>query len=300
MRARFLSLLLLLALLLTACAQTIPPASAPGSVPGVSPVTEQTGAYITLDSIPAYAGEPYVELYGNQPEFAENLFTTESSEYYVELDQLGRCGACFANIGRDLMPTEARGSISTVHPSGWSQAEYDFVDGGVLYNRCHLIAFQLTGENANDHNLITGTRYLNVTGMLPFEEAVGDYIRDTGNHVLYRVTPIFAGSDLVARGVQMEAISVEDRGAGICFNVYCYNVQPGVVIDYATGESRPEEKAAVSGEAEHFILNTSSGKFHRPDCSGAGTISQKNRQDYVGSRDELLRDGYAPCGNCKP
>ena len=192
---------------------------------------------ISLEEIPAYDGTPYVEINGNVPEFEESDFTAASFETYGELDYLGRCGVAWANIGQDLMPTEKRESISSVKPSGWVQAQYDFVDGKSLYNRCHLIGFQLTGENANERNLITGTRYLNVEGMLPFENMVADYIKETGNHVLYRVTPIFDGADLVAQGVQMEAESVEDGGEGICYNVFCYNVQPGVTIDYATGES---------------------------------------------------------------
>ena len=198
----------------------------------------EAGGAVSLADIPAYTDTPYVELNGNEPDFDQADFTTESFETYGELDSLGRCTAAYANIGRDLMPTEKRGDISSVHPSGWVQAQYDFVDGKSLYNRCHLIGYQLTGENANERNLITGTRYLNVEGMLPFENLVADYIKETGNHVLYRVSPVFDGDDLVAEGVQMEAESVEDSGEGVCYNVFCYNVQPGVEIDYATGESR--------------------------------------------------------------
>ena len=198
----------------------------------------EAGGAISLADIPAYTDTPYVELNGNEPDFDQADFTTESFETYGELDSLGRCTAAYANIGRDLMPTEKRGDISSVHPSGWVQAQYDFVDGKSLYNRCHLIGYQLTGENANERNLITGTRYLNVEGMLPFENLVADYIKETGNHVLYRVSPVFDGDNLVAEGVQMEAESVEDGGEGVCYNVFCYNVQPGVEIDYATGESR--------------------------------------------------------------
>mgnify|MGYP002518659508 FL=1 len=198
----------------------------------------EAGSSVSLADIPAYTDTPYVELNGNEPDFDQADFTTESFETYGELDSLGRCTAAYANIGRDLMPTEKRGDISSVHPSGWVQAQYDFVDGKSLYNRCHLIGYQLTGENANERNLITGTRYLNVEGMLPFENLVADYIKETGNHVLYRVSPVFDGDDLVAEGVQMEAESVEDGGEGVCYNVFCYNVQPGVEIDYATGESR--------------------------------------------------------------
>ena len=163
--------------------------------------------------------------------------TTSSFERYAPLDSLGRCGVAYANIGKDIMPTEERGSIGMVKPSGWHSIRYENVDGKYLYNRCHLIGYQLSAENANTSNLITGTRYLNIQGMLPFENMVADYIRETGNHVLYRVTPIYEGDNLVASGVLMEAYSVEDEGDGICFNVYCYNVQPGIVIDYATGAS---------------------------------------------------------------
>ena len=189
------------------------------------------------------------------------------------------------------MPTEDRESISSVRPTGWVQAEYDFVEGGSLYNRCHLIGFQLTGENANEENLITGTRYMNVEGMLPFENMVADYIKETGNHVLYRAIPIFEGENLVASGVVMEAFSVEDEGEGVCFHVYVYNVQPGVEIDYATGESWETGDSAFSAlesQAEEqetdYVLNTSSKKFHRPDCSSVDSMSEKNRQEYHGTR----------------
>ena len=196
-----------------------------------------SGRVISLENIPAYSGEAYVAINGNQPFFTEEDMTSSSYETYSPLDGLGRCGVAEACVGQDLMPTEERGSISSVKPTGWQVAKYDFVDGKYLYNRCHLIGYQLTAENANKQNLITGTRYLNVTGMLPFENMVADYIHETGNHVLYRVTPLFDGTDLVAQGVLMEALSVEDGGEGICFNVYCYNVQPGVTIDYATGDN---------------------------------------------------------------
>lgn len=195
---------------------------------------------VSLAEVPAFSGEPYVVIGDNVPLFDQEDLTTTSYEYYSELDSLGRCGYTMACIGKDLMPTGDRESISQVKPTGWVQKQYDFVDGKSLYNRCHLIGFQLTGENANERNLITGTRYMNVDGMLPFENMVADYIKETGNHVLYRVTPIFEGDELVARGVQMEAYSVEDGGEGICFHVYVYNNQPGVTIDYATGQSRQE------------------------------------------------------------
>ena len=193
---------------------------------------------VSVSEVPAYADSPYVVINDNVPMFDEEDMTTKAYEYYSSLDSLERCGYTMACIGKELMPTESRESISHVKPTGWVQAKYDFVDGGSLYNRCHLIGFQLTGENANERNLITGTRYMNTEGMLPFENMVADYIKETGNHVLYRVTPIFEKNELVARGVQIEAKSVEDNGEGICFHVYVYNVQPGVIIDYATGTSR--------------------------------------------------------------
>lgn len=270
-----------------------------------------TAAASDLSSIPAYSGKPYVAINGNVPNFSEEDLTTKSFEKYSPLDKLGRCGAAFANVSRDTMPKEDRGSISSVKPSGWVQAKYDCVDGKSLYNRCHLIGFQLTAENANEKNLITGTRYMNVDGMLPFENMVADYVKETGNHVLYRVTPVFKGGNLVVSGVQMEAFSVEDKGEGICFNVYCYNVQPGVEIDYATGKSRlansgaakTESKVCPTGEeyaVKNFVLNKNSKKFHKPDCSGAKDISAKNKENFKGSRNELISKGYEPCGICKP
>ncbi|RHQ36335.1 hypothetical protein DWY84_00750 [Clostridium sp. AF27-2AA] len=198
-----------------------------------------TGAnvYVDLAAIPAYSGEPYAVVNGNIPYFTDSDMTSESFEYYSDLDELGRCGTAYSSVGTDLMPTEKRGSISKVKPSGWQVSKYDFVDGKYLYNRCHLIGYQLTAENANEKNLITGTRYLNVDGMLPFENLVADYVKETENHVLYRVTPVFEGNNLVASGVLMEAESVEDAGDGVEYCVYVYNVQPGVEIDYATGEN---------------------------------------------------------------
>ena len=200
--------------------------------------TESTKVSFNLDSIPEFSNEPYVIINNNKPNFDEKDYLTESFEKYSDLDILGRCGTAYANIGRDIMPTESRGEIGMIKPSGWQYAKYDFVDGKYLYNRCHLIGFQLAGENANDKNLITGTRYLNVNGMLPFENQVAEYVKKKNKHVLYRVTPIFKDKNLVANGVQMEAESVEDRGKSICFNVYVYNNQPGVEIDYKTGKSK--------------------------------------------------------------
>lgn len=260
----------------------------------------------SVQNVPAFSGDPYVVINDNQPEFAQQDLTTDSYEYYSSLDMLGRCGYTMACIGVDLMPTEDRESISEVKPTGWVQAQYDFVDGKSLYNRCHLIGFQLTGENANERNLVTGTRYCNVQGMLPFENLVADYIKETKNHVLYRVTPIFTGDELVCRGIQMEAFSVEDEGDGVCFNVYVYNAQPGVTIDYATGESWAEGQQELpvqtetSGEEQTYILNTSSQKFHREDCSQGQDIKESNRDVYTGSRESLIDQGYEPAGCCQP
>lgn len=289
---RVFPLLLLLALLLAGCQGE--------AAPAVS---------YDLDQVPAYAGEPYVVINDNQPFFGEEEYTTEAFETYSALDGLGRCGTAYACVGEELMPAGERESISSVKPSGWINVEYG---GQYLYNRCHLIGFQLTGENANEENLITGTRYLNVEGMLPFENLVADYVKETGNHVLYRVTPVFSGTELVARGVELEALSVEDGGEGVCFHVYCYNNQPGIAIDYATGESwldgeEPQSSgsdvAASSGQGDteqHYVLNTNSKKFHLPDCSGVENMNPANRQDYTGTRQSLLDQGYSPCGTCKP
>lgn len=253
-------------------------------------------------TVPVFSGEPYVAINGNQPEFAEKEYTVEAYEHYGDLDHLGRCTQVMACVGVELMPTEDRESISSVKPTGWVQEQYDIVDGGSLYNRCHLIGFQLTGENANEQNLITGTRYMNVEGMLPFENMIADYVRYTNNHVLYRVTPIYDGVNLVARGVQLEALSMEDRGDGICFHVYVYNNQPGIEIDYATGESRLSDATTTQVQQDNgvYVLNTNSKKFHLQSCSQAQSISQSNREVYEGDRQALLEQGYVPAGCCDP
>ena len=196
---------------------------------------------VDIKDVPKYRGIPYVEINDNKPSFSDK--DKDRVEEYSKLDKLGRCGPAFANVGKELMPNSPRESIRDVRPSGWHTVKYDdILEDRYLYNRCHLIAFMLAGENANERNLITGTRYFNVEGMLPFEIQVADYVKSTGNHVLYRVRPIFKGNDLVARGVQMEAQSVEDGGEGISFNVYCYNVQPDIRINYKDGSSQPESK----------------------------------------------------------
>ena len=296
-----------------------------------------TASAFNAADVPAYSGKPYTAVNNNEPYFTSANLTTEAFENYSELDALGRCGVAYANVCLETMPTEKRGSISEVKPTGWHSVKYDNVDGKSLYNRCHLIGYQLTAENANQQNLITGTRYLNVDGMLPFENMVADYVKETDNHVLYRVTPIFTGDNLVADGVLMEGYSVEDEGDGICFCVYAYNVQPGITIDYATGnswlssengnsdsssggnsavsqsaadksgtqqaavqtESVKETSAPVSTGTE-YILNTNTKKFHYPSCSSVKQMKASNKKEYTGSRDDLIAQGYDPCKKCNP
>lgn len=252
-----------------------------------------------LESIPEYSGEPYVTIHDNVPFFSEEEFTTDAFETYSELDDLGRCGTAYANICEEIMPTEKRGKIGMIKPSGWHTVKYTGIDGNYLYNRCHLIGYQLSAENANEKNLITGTRYLNVTGMLPFENMVADYVEETGNHVLYRVTPIYNQENLVADGVLMEAQSVENDDLAFC--VYCYNVQPGIEIDYHTGDSKSSETEQPSKTSEDlYVLNRNTKKFHRPDCSSVQDIKPKNKQEFSGNTKALIQQGYSPCKNCNP
>jgi len=300
----FICLFTVLSLLFTGCAYLEDITGSLGGDPTPPPT-------VSLDSIPEFDGKtPYVIINDNNP-FFENEATDKSYETFGELDSLGRCTAAIACIDDDLMPTEDRESIGHIKPSGWQSVKYDIVDGKYLYNRCHLIGFQLTGENDNEKNLITGTRYMNVEGMLPFENMVTDYVKETENRVLYRVTPMYDGPSLVASGVLMEAKSIGDDG--ILFCVYVYNAQPGIVIDYATGGSRlstdpPKEDSGESGEnaqegsaeEKSYILNTSSKKFHDTDCGGAASIAEANRKEYTGARQSLIDDGYSPCGICKP
>ncbi len=262
--------------------------------------TTQSSQGITLDKLPEYPGEPFVALNDNIPNFDNKDKTSKSFETYSELDSLGRCGVAYANIGQDLMPTEDRGSISSVKPSGWKNVKYDVVDGKYLYNRCHLIGFQLAGENANKQNLITGTRYFNVDGMLPFENMVADYVKETNNHVLYRVTPIYNGDDLVARGVQIEAESVEDDGEGIMFNVFIYNVQPEVTIDYATGDScltkdkekQSSTKNSTSSEKVEIRGNSNSKIYHCPGQSAYDDMKNSKYLVTFSSEKEAQDAGY--------
>lgn len=249
-----------------------------------------------------YAGEPYTVVNDNVPNFVTEDLVTNSYEQYSELDSLGRCGVAIANIGTDLMPTEERGSIGQVKPTGWQTVKYENVDGKYLYNRCHLIGYQLSGENANKQNLITGTRYMNVEGMLPFENMVADYVKETGQHVLYRVTPVYEGDHLIADGVQMEAMSVEDQGAGICFNVFVYNIQPGITIDYATGESRlAEETGSVESASAHSTLeirgNSNSKIYHCPGQANYDNMADSKNLVVFSSEEEAQAAGYRKAKN---
>ncbi len=268
-------------------------------------------SYVSLDAIPAYDGRAYVAVNNNEPFFTDSDMTTTAFENYSDLDSLGRCGVAYANICKDIMPTEERGKIGMIKPSGWHTVKYDVIKDRYLYNRCHLIGYQLAGENANPKNLITGTRYLNVEGMLPFENLVADYVNNTGNHVLYRVTPMFSGSNLVANGILIEAKSVEDNGGGILFNVYCYNVQPGVGINYENGDSwldgttgstssgsdtsAAENSAADSLNSETMVHITATGKkYHRAGCR---TLKKSDTEVTL---DEAKSMGLSPCGICNP
>ena len=274
-----------------------------------------------ISDIPEYTGNPSVIVNNNIPFFTSEEIASGMKSYInlSDLDELGRCGLAIASVSTDTMPTEERGNIGAVKPTGWHTVKYDGIDGNYLYNRCHLLMYALTGLNAEPKNLITGTRYLNIEGNLPYEEKVVEYIRNTGNHVLYRVTPIFEGNNLLCSGELMEAYSIEDDGA-FQFCVYCYNVQPGVTIDYATGDSSGPEftgskdnTKSVSGEipiandndssnisVETYIVNTASKKIHKPDCESIDKISEKNKKTYIGSKEELLEQGYTACKTCRP
>lgn len=275
-------------------------------------VTEGSSKSFDLSTVPAYSGQPYVAINNNVPFFNDSDLTTKSFENYSELDDLGRCGVAYANVCKEIMPTEKRGPIGMIKPSGWKTVKYDNVDGHFLYNRCHLVGHQLAGKPSNcKENLITGTRYMNVDGMLPFENLVADYVKETNHHVLYRVTPIFNSSNLVASGVLMEAKSVEDNEVEFC--VYCYNVQPGIEIDYATGDSHEADSSAAQASPDNnnstavsdtqtstYVINENTKKFHRPDCASVTQMNGNNKREYTGTRQELLDEGYSACKSCNP
>ena len=277
--------------------------------PNNSTVGTGTAKAVDPSTLPAYTGTAYTIVNNNQPNFSAAELTTKGYEKYSSLDNLGRCGVALASCGKEIMPgaNEERGSISSIKPTGWIQRSYSGVSGGYLWNRCHLIGWQLSAENANRQNLITGTRYMNINGMLPFENMVADYIRETGKHVAYRITPIFEGNNLVCSGVQMEAYSIEDEGESICFNVYCYNVQPGIAINYATGDSSgpssstttstpsteqgdTNDNQAASGDMV-WIPNSGSKYHSRSGCSNMKNPRQVTKQ-------EAENEGYEPCKKC--
>lgn len=288
--------LLLLALLFGGCSYNQPGLD-------TQAIQENTQKSYELTDIPAYAGNSFVILDDNKPAFSKkDRERTDAFETYSDLDELGRCGVAYANICKELMPTEERGAIGMVKPTGWHTVKYDNVEGKYLYNRCHLIGYQLAGENANEKNLITGTRYLNVTGMLKFEDQVADYVNETNHHVLYRVTPVFEGDNLVASGVEMEAYSVEDKGEGVSFHVFLYNVQPGITIDYATGESWLDDSKTTEDNEKtlNYVLNTNTHKFHKGNCESVRDIAGSNKEVYTGNREDLINMGYEPCKRCKP
>lgn len=292
--------------------------------------TEETSQYvnstnITIDEIPEYSGNAYASINDNVPFFTDDEMITEAFEYYSDLDSLGRCGVAYANVCVDIMPTEERGEIGSVKPTGWHTVKYDIVSGKYLYNRCHLIGYQLSAENANTKNLITGTRYLNVEGMLPFENMVADYVKETNNHVLYRVTPMFAGENLLCSGVLIEAKSVEDNGAGILFNVYCYNVQPGITIDYLTGDSSLDETESSQASTDNDSQNTGTSTETTTEASKENETTTSASSDstvmvhitdtgskyhragcrYLKSDTEVTLEkakalGLTPCGSCNP
>lgn len=288
-----------------------------GCAPAESPKEK-----VDSDKAVEYSGKAYIELNNNIPSFTDKeKKTIKSFEKYSRLDRLGRCGVAFANVSTDTMPDEERTSLSSVRPTGWIQNKYSFISSGYIYNCCHLIGYQLTGENANERNLITGTRYMNVSGMLPFENRVAKYVTSTKNHVLYRVTPVFEGDNLLASGVKMEAWSIEDRGKGVCFNVYCYNVQPGIKITYSNGNNCSDGtiKGKITGSKKgstnkskaytykkkhtaktnaKYILNPNSKKFHLPNCGAVKNMSEKNKKEYNGNRADLIKQGYKACSLC--
>ena len=316
----FSSLVIVMLLAVSGCMQVSEKNAQYGSK-DIQVETNRENETITIDTIPEYSDSPYVEINGNIPDFTEADVTLDAFEEYSELDSLGRCGTAYANICKELMPTEERGAIGHVKPSGWHTVKYNgLVDGNYLYNRCHLIGYQLAGENANEKNLITGTRYMNVEGMLPFEDQVADFVKATGYHVLYRVTPIFEGDNLVADGVEREAYSVEDEGRGVSFHVFVYNCPPGITIDYKTGESaldqntkkenvgtaganaKPEDndKSVGNSQIETYVLNSNTKKFHKPDCSSVEDMEEQNKVVYKGTKEEIEAMGYEACKRCKP
>ncbi len=264
-----------------------------------SGIGDKNASVVLKNNLPEYTGKDYISVNSGIPYFSDEELVAKSYEKYGDLDSLGRCTAAVAVLGKETMPTVERGDISSVIPTGWIQARYSCIKSADLYNRSHLIAWSLSGENANLCNLITGTTHMNQEVMTQFENLVLDYIKETENHVAYRVTPMFYGNELVCRGVQMEAYSLEDDGEGICFNVYCFNVQDGIVIDYSTGESREEtDDTPFGNEKSDFVINKKTSMFHLPECESVFEMSYKNKEEYVGTINELTSNGYTPCSVC--
>lgn len=291
---------LILALIMTTMTACQPEVKKPSQPNYRAEEQEKAESVKTLGDVPEYSGSPYVIINDNKPTFEKEEMTESAFESYSELDSLGRCGIAYANIGKEIMPTEERGKIGMVKPSGWQTAKYDNIDGKYLYNRCHLIGFQLSGENANEKNLITGTRYMNVEGMLPFENQVADYVKETGHHVMYRVTPVYEESNLIASGVIMEAASVEDEE--LRFHVYCYNVQPGITINYKDGTSALSDQPKEENESVEDILyigNKNSMIFHKKDCDSISKMRAKNKVEFA-KREQAIEQNYKPCKSCNP
>ena len=258
---------------------------------------------LSLDDIPPFTGEAVIEINGNVPFFTEeDLRASSSFVSYSDLDGLGRCAAAYGCVGTETEPAGERTLNDQIHPSGWHSDTYDFVDQLYLYNRCHLIAYSIAGSNGDPRNLITGTRYMNTKGMLPYENKVLRYIEETDNHVLYRVTPVFEGDNLVASGVLMEAYSLEDAGSGLMYCVYAYNVQPGIRIDYLTGDNEEDgsyvPESEVSEEDCRYVVNLRSEKIHLPDCESVKKMSELNKWPTNLSLEDLIKKGYEPCQNC--
>ena len=269
----------------------------------------ETEDMFQYNEVPQYSGQAVYKVHNNEPYFTKKEITDKSFEDYMPLDKLGRCQTATACLGTETLPDAPRGDIGQIKPAGWHTVKYpEYINGSYLYNRCHLIAYELSAENANEKNLITGTRYMNVSGMLPYENMTTDYIENTKNHVMYRATPIFVDDELVCRGVLLEGLSVEDKGVGLKFCVFCYDIQPNISIDYATGDSKrspgfndyqpkAEDDTAVKS---NYVLNNNTMTFHKPDCSSVAKMSDKNKSYSSAAREQIMDEGYEPCQICNP
>ena len=266
---------------------------------------EYTPKIITdlYNDTPTYRNNPYIAINNNIPIFSSNELKPECCEKYSERDKLNRCGAAFAVVGKESMTTEDRGDISNIRPTGWHSVKYDIISNKFLYNRCHLIGRQLASNTDHANNLITGTKFMNNQGMLPFENMIADYIKESNNHVAYRVTPIFLNNNLLASGVQMEAYSIGDDGKSICFNIYCFNVQPDIAINYEDGESRlitDDTPLFSSSPDSDYILDSKNMIYHKKSCSLVNKIKSEHKREYVGDKSSLIKLKYNECDKCKP